>query len=78
MYAQTDVLPEGETAFVQAMAIERSGDLDRAIKIYYQILKKYLINLKKKFLVIFRGINIDYFNSNTIKQIDYSYSYQCL
>ncbi len=38
MYAQTDVLPEGETAFVQAMAIERSGDLDRAIKIYYQIL----------------------------------------
>ena len=38
LYAQTDVLPEGETAFVQAMAIERSGDLDRAIKIYYQIL----------------------------------------
>ena len=29
---------------------------------------KYLINLKKKFLVIFRGINTDYFNSNIIKQ----------
>jgi len=38
LYAQTEVLPEGETAFVQAMAIERAGDLDRAIKIYYQIL----------------------------------------
>ena len=38
MYAQTEVLPEGETAFVQAMAIERAGDLDRAIKIYYKIL----------------------------------------
>ena len=31
---------------------------------------KYLINLKKKFLVIFRGINTDYFNSNTIKQLE--------
>ena len=30
---------------------------------------KYLINLKKKFLVIFRGINTDYFNSNIIKQL---------
>jgi len=28
----------------------------------------HLINLKKKFLVIFRGINTDYFNSSTIKQ----------
>ena len=31
---------------------------------------KYLINLKKKFLVIFRGINTDYFNSNIIKQLE--------
>ena len=31
---------------------------------------EYLINLKKKFLVIFRGINTDYFNSNTIKQLE--------
>jgi len=31
---------------------------------------KYLINLKKKFLVIFRGINTDYFNSDTIKQLE--------
>ena len=31
---------------------------------------EYLINLKKKFLVIFRGINIDYFNSNIIKQLE--------
>ena len=31
---------------------------------------KYLINLKKKFLVIFRGINTDYFDSNTIKQLE--------
>jgi len=31
---------------------------------------EYLINLKKKFLVIFRGINTDYFNSNIIKQLD--------
>ena len=31
---------------------------------------KYLVNLKKKFLVIFRGINTDYFNSNTIKQLE--------
>ena len=31
---------------------------------------KYLINLKKKFLVIFRGINTDYFNSNAIKQLE--------
>ena len=31
---------------------------------------EYLINLKKKFLVIFRGINTDYFNSNIIKQLE--------
>jgi len=31
---------------------------------------EYLINLKKKFLVIFRGINTDYFNSNAIKQLE--------
>ena len=31
---------------------------------------KYLINLKKKFLVIFRGINTDYFNSNIIRQLE--------
>jgi len=31
---------------------------------------EYLINLKKKFLVIFRGINTDYFDSNTIKQLE--------
>ena len=31
---------------------------------------KYLINLKKKFLVIFRGINTDYFDSNTVKQLE--------
>ena len=31
---------------------------------------EYLINLKKKFLVIFRGINTDYFNPNTIKQLE--------
>jgi len=31
---------------------------------------EYLVNLKKKFLVIFRGINTDYFNSNTIKQLE--------
>jgi len=31
---------------------------------------KYLINSKKKFLVIFRGINTDYFNSNIIKQLE--------
>ena len=31
---------------------------------------KYLVNLKKKFLVIFRGINTDYFNSNIIKQLE--------
>jgi glycosyltransferase involved in cell wall biosynthesis len=31
---------------------------------------EYLINLKKKFLVIFRGINTDYFNSDTIKQLE--------
>jgi len=31
---------------------------------------EYLINRKKKFLVIFRGINIDYFNSNIIKQVE--------
>ena len=31
---------------------------------------KYLANFKKKFLVIFRGINTDYFNSNAIKQIE--------
>jgi glycosyltransferase involved in cell wall biosynthesis len=31
---------------------------------------EFLINLKKKFLVIFRGINTDYFNSNIIKQLE--------
>ena len=31
---------------------------------------EYLINLKKKFLVIFRGINTDYFNPNIIKQLE--------
>ncbi len=31
---------------------------------------EYLINLKKKFLVIFRGINIDYFSPNIIKQLE--------
>ena len=31
---------------------------------------EYLINLKKKFLVIFRGINTDYFDSNTVKQLE--------
>ncbi len=31
---------------------------------------EYLVNLKKKFLVIFRGINTDYFSQNTIKQIE--------
>ena len=31
---------------------------------------EYLINLKKKFLVIFRGINTDYFNPDTIKQLE--------
>ena len=31
---------------------------------------EYLINLKKKFLVIFRGINTDYFDSNTIKKLE--------
>ena len=31
---------------------------------------EYLVNLKKKFLVIFRGINTDYFNSNIIKQLE--------
>ena len=31
---------------------------------------EYLINLKKKFLVIFRGINTDYFDSNIIKQLE--------
>ena len=31
---------------------------------------EYLINLKKKFLVIFRGINTDYFNPNTIKELE--------
>jgi len=36
--AQIEVLPEGQAAFVQAMAMEQSGDLDGAIQIYNQIL----------------------------------------
>ena len=36
--AQIEVLPEGQAAFVQAMAMEQSGNLDGAIQIYNQIL----------------------------------------
>ena len=36
--AQFEVLPEGQAAFVQAMAMEQSGNLDGAIQIYNQIL----------------------------------------
>jgi len=36
--AQIEVLPEGQAAFVQAMAMEQSGNLDEAIQIYNQIL----------------------------------------
>ncbi|MDP6339954.1 MAG: tetratricopeptide repeat protein [Candidatus Marinimicrobia bacterium] len=39
LLAQTiEVLPEGEAAFVQAMAMERAGNLDGAIQIYQNIL----------------------------------------
>jgi len=38
MIAQINVLPEGEAAFLQAMAMERSGNLDGAKQIYHQIL----------------------------------------
>ena len=36
--AQIEVLPEGQAAFVQAMAMEQSGNLDGAIQIYNLIL----------------------------------------
>ncbi len=36
--AQIEVLPEGQAAFVQAMAMEQAGNLDGAIQIYNQIL----------------------------------------
>ncbi|SVD70254.1 uncharacterized protein METZ01_LOCUS423108, partial [marine metagenome] len=35
--AQIEVLPEGQAAFVQAMAMEQSRNLDGAIQIYNQI-----------------------------------------
>ena len=40
--------------------------------IFSHINENYLkyLNLKKKFLVIFRGINTEYFNSNVIKQLE--------
>jgi len=38
LFAQIEVLPEGKSAFIQAMAMEQSGNLDGAIQIYNQIL----------------------------------------
>ena len=38
LFAQIEVLPEGKSAFIQAMAMEQSGNLDGAVQIYNQIL----------------------------------------
>ena len=38
LFAQIEVLPEGKSAFIQAIAMEQSGNLDGAIQIYNQIL----------------------------------------
>jgi tetratricopeptide (TPR) repeat protein len=38
LFAQIEVLPKGKSAFIQAMAMEQSGNLDGAVQIYNQIL----------------------------------------
>ena len=40
LYGQIEVIPEGESAFIQAMKMERSGNTENAEKVYKNILER--------------------------------------